>query len=102
METRQNTSFAANQSTDLHTAKSTIDFVMYLRRHSQMLIQLNPPLPVNTPRGKALAQILIDYGAEHDLIWVCFQQDTGEIWCWKNQDVRAERNITFGRDPDER
>ena len=67
-----------------------------------MLIQLNPPLPVNTPRGKALAQILIDYGAEHDLIWVCFQQENGEIWCWKNQDVRAERNITFGRDPDER
>lgn len=63
-----------------------------------MMMQLNPVIPVVTPKGKAVANMVIDYGAEHDLIWVCFQQD-GEIWCWKNQDVRAERNITFGRNP---
>lgn len=60
------------------------------------MLQLNPPLPVVTPRGKAMAHILIDYGPEHDLIWTCFQND-GEIWCWRNQDVKAEVNITFGR-----
>jgi hypothetical protein len=65
---------------------------------NQSMLQLNPPLPVVTPNGKALAQILIDYGPDHDLIWVCAQQD-GEIWCWKNQDVRADTNITFGRMP---
>ena len=62
------------------------------------MLQLNPPLPVVTPKGKAMAHILIDYGPEHDLIWTCFQLD-GEIWCWRNQDVRAEKNTTFNRPP---
>jgi len=60
------------------------------------MLQLDPPLPVVTPKGKALAHILIDYGPEHDLVWVCFQQDN-EIWCFRNQDVRADSNVTFGR-----
>ena len=63
---------------------------------SHTMLQLNPPIPVTTPRGKALAQILIDYGPEHDLIWVCFEAD-GECWCWRNQDIRAQTNITFDR-----
>ena len=62
------------------------------------MLQLNPPLPVVTPKGKAMAHVLIDYGPEHDLIWTCFQQD-GEIWCWRNQDVRADKNTTFNRQP---
>jgi len=60
------------------------------------MLQLDPPLPVNTPKGPALAHVLIDYGAEHDLVWVCFQAD-GECWCWRNQDIRATTNTTFGR-----
>jgi hypothetical protein len=24
-------------------------------------------------------------------------QDTGECWTWRNQDIRAEKNVTFGR-----
>ena len=62
-----------------------------------MLLQLNPPIPVTTPKGKALAHILIDYGAEHDLIWVCFQDQTGECWSWGNRDMRAQQNPTMGR-----
>ncbi len=65
-----------------------------------MMLQLNPPLPVKTPDGKGLAQVLIDYGPEHDLIWVVFQ-DNGECWSWRNQDVRADTNITMGRKADE-
>lgn len=60
------------------------------------MLQLNPPLPVTTPRGKALAHVLIDYGPEMDLIWVCFQQD-GQCWSWRNGEVRAQENITIGR-----
>lgn len=63
-----------------------------------MLLQLNPPLPVETPRGKAMAHVLIDYGAEYDLLWVCFQQADAQCWTWKNSDIRAESNITFGRE----
>lgn len=61
------------------------------------MIQLNPPIPVQTPKGKALAHILIDYGIEHDLMWVCFQKDTGECWTWSNKDIRAESNLSIGR-----
>lgn len=61
-----------------------------------MMLQLDPPIPVMTPKGRALAQVLIDYGAEHHLLWVCFQQD-GECWTWQNKDIRAESNPTFGR-----
>lgn len=60
------------------------------------LLQLNPALPIETPKGKALAHVLIDYGAEADLLWVCFQ-DNGECWTWSNKEIRAQPNITMGR-----
>ncbi len=64
---------------------------------SAMLTQLNPPLPLTTPKGPALAHAVIDYGAEFNLLWVCIQDDTGEIWTWPNPDVRGVKNITMGR-----
>lgn len=63
-----------------------------------MIKQLNPPIPVNTPKGPALAHFLIDYGIEHDFHWVCFQDTNGECWTWRNQELRAQKNITHGRD----
>ena len=61
-----------------------------------MILQLNPPIPVETPKGRALAHVLIDYGIEHDLMWVCFEAD-GQCWTWKNQMIKADDNVTFGR-----
>jgi hypothetical protein len=63
----------------------------------QNLIQLNPPLPIQTPKGPAVAHFLIDYGIEYNLMWVCFQDETGECWTWSNRDIRAQKNITIGR-----
>jgi hypothetical protein len=63
-----------------------------------MITQLNPPIPMRTPLGKGMAQMVIDYGVEHDLLWVVFQNDTGECWSWSNKDIRAQSNITIGRD----
>ena len=60
------------------------------------MLQLNPPLPVVTPKWPGLAHVLIDYGVEADLIWVVFH-DNGECWSWRNQDVRAQANVTMGR-----
>lgn len=62
-----------------------------------MITRIDPPLPLKTPKGKALAYFMIDYGIDHDLMWVCFQNDTGECWTWKNSDIRADDNITIGR-----
>lgn len=61
------------------------------------MIQLNPPLMLITPKGKAVAHFLIDYGLESDLLWVCFQQDTGECWTWNNKHIRIDNNITIDR-----
>lgn len=61
-----------------------------------MILQLNPAIPVETPKGKALAQLVIDYGPEHDLLWVCFQ-DSGECWTWDNTKIRAQNNLTMNR-----
>ena len=62
-----------------------------------MITQLNPPIPVDTPYGYALAHMVIDYGIEHNLYWVCFHDKTGECWTWSNKDIRAQKNITIGR-----
>ena len=60
-------------------------------------LQLNPPIPVETPKGKALAHFLIDYGPEYDLLWICFDDATGECWTWHNHMIRAQDNISLGR-----
>jgi hypothetical protein len=62
-----------------------------------MIVQLNPPLPMTTPKGSALAHFLIDYGPEHNIMWVCFNDADGECWTWQNSDVRACNNITMHR-----
>lgn len=62
-----------------------------------MLLQLNPPIPVMTPKGAGIAHVLIDYGPEHDLLWVVFLTESMECWTYSNKDIRAEKNITFGR-----
>lgn len=61
-----------------------------------MIIQLNPPVPMKTPKGNGYANFLVDRGMEFDNEWVVFL-DNGEIWSFLNRDVRLEKNITFGR-----
>ena len=62
-----------------------------------MLTQLNPPLPLDTPKGAGYAVAVIDYGLEHSLLWVVALNDTGEIWCVPNSDVRMQKNWSAGR-----
>ena len=61
------------------------------------ITQLNPPIPLMTPKGRAVAHFIIDYGVENDLMWVCFQDETGECWTWENSKMRARINETIGR-----
>ena len=62
-----------------------------------MFTQLNPSIPMDTPKGAGLALAVIDYGLEHSLLWVVAIDDTGEIWCVPNADVRAQKNWSAGR-----
>ena len=60
--------------------------------------QLDPPLPVHVlDKGAGFAFAVIDYGQEHDLIWVTAIDETGEIWCTPNPRVRLQANWTMGR-----
>ena len=62
-----------------------------------MLTQLNPPIPLETPRGFAAAVGFIDYGPDYDLLWVTFDDATGECWTWPNPKIRGIKNLTMGR-----
>lgn len=62
-----------------------------------MIIQLNPPIPLSTPKGNGLAWLVLDYGAEHNLMWTVAINDTREIWTFSNVEVRAQKNVTMGR-----
>jgi len=60
--------------------------------------QLDPALPVRVlDKGEGYAIAVIDYGQEHNLIWVTAINDTGEIWCAPNPKVRLTTNWTMGR-----
>ena len=63
-----------------------------------MFQQLEPPIPVHVlDKGDGFAIAVIDYGQEHNLIWVTAINDTGEIWCAPNPRVRMQANWTMGR-----
>ena len=61
-------------------------------------VQLAPPLPLHVlGKGDGFAFAVIDYGQEHNLIWVTAITETGEIWCAPNAQVRMTANWTMGR-----
>ncbi|WP_170004454.1 hypothetical protein [Pseudopontixanthobacter vadosimaris] len=63
-----------------------------------MIIQLNPPIPLHVlGKGDGYALAMIDYGQEHNLLWVTAIDDTGEIWCAPNPTVRMQKNWSMGR-----
>jgi hypothetical protein len=61
------------------------------------MLQLDPPIPMTTPKGEGFAHVLLDYGPESDLYWTVLITATGEIWTYANRHVRAAKNITLGR-----
>ena len=63
-----------------------------------MFTQLDPTIPVHVlKKGDGYAMAVIDYGQEHNLIWVTAITETGEIWCAPNSKVRMDTNWTMGR-----
>lgn len=61
------------------------------------MTRLDPPLPLTTPKGPAMAHFIIDYGIEHHLLWVTFIDSTGECWTFRNPEIRLAKNETMGR-----
>ncbi|MDE0880656.1 MAG: hypothetical protein OSB00_18650 [Sphingomonas bacterium] len=65
---------------------------------STTFTHLDPPVPVHVlDKGTGFAFAVIDYGQEHNLLWVTAIDQTGEIWCARNPRVRMQANWTMGR-----
>lgn len=63
------------------------------------LYQLNPTIPVTViGKGDGYAIAIIDYGQEHNLIWVTALNESAEVWCAPNPLVRMKGNWTMGRE----
>ena len=58
------------------------------------ILQLDPLIPLQTPRGKGMAHLVIDPGAEHFLEFVTFIDETGECWVFRNDQVTLQGNQT--------
>jgi hypothetical protein len=62
-----------------------------------MMMRLDPPIPLDCPKGFGWAHVLIDYGQEHQLIFVVFIDATRECWAVPNSEVRIVNNWTMQR-----
>jgi len=61
------------------------------------LLQLNPSIPVQTPKGHGLAIFVNELSEEHNMLWTVIIDETSEIWTFQNPQIRGSKNITFGR-----
>lgn len=61
------------------------------------ILQLEPSIPVDTPKGAGLAILVTWLNEEHHLLWTVIQDDSGEVWTWENPKVRGQKNIQMGR-----
>jgi len=69
----------------------------FFQKNYIMVTQLNPTIPLITPKGKGFAHLVIDYSQEHDLMWVVFLDKNGECWTFGNKEVKIIDNLTAGR-----
>jgi hypothetical protein len=61
-----------------------------------LILQLDPPLPLVTPKGSGIAHFVIDYGMEEHLLFVVALDDGGACWTFSNPEIRFAVNPTMG------
>jgi len=59
---------------------------MNMKSKTPRVIFLKAKIPLQTPKGNYLANIIVDYGADHGLLWLC----TSKSGCvsWHDKDVK--------------
>jgi hypothetical protein len=60
-----------------------------------MILRLDPPIPLDSPKGFGWSHFLIDYSTEHNFLWQVFIAETGESWIFQNRDIRLQANPTM-------
>ena len=67
---------------------------------SPLMMRLDPSIPLECPKGAGRAILVQDMGEEHDMLWTIIIDrgpNTGQIWTYRNRDVRSRENVTMGR-----
>lgn len=59
--------------------------------------QLNPMIPLDTPKGEGFAFWRTDYSQEHDTLYTVIITSTREIWEFPTPQVRGVKNFSMGR-----
>jgi hypothetical protein len=60
-----------------------------------MMLQLNPTIPVKTPKGDAEALIIIDYGINVNSVWLC-RMKGGKVLHFYSDDILIYDNPMNG------
>jgi hypothetical protein len=60
------------------------------------IIEVQQQIEVETPRGKGRIWLVTEYGSEIEKLFTILLHN-GEIWEYKNNDIRLTSNITMGR-----
>jgi hypothetical protein len=67
-----------------------------------MMLQLEPPIPMQTPHGEGMAILVIDPGIHWNTVWCVALKDTLEIKHYESKDLKIGKNFTFGFVPKEK
>jgi hypothetical protein len=59
------------------------------------ILQLNPPIYVLTPKGDALARLVIDYSPDINTIWVVDLINTRECIHVDSSEIRFSENLMW-------
>lgn len=60
------------------------------------IIEVEQQIEVETPRGRGRIWLVTEYGSEIEKIFTVLLHN-GEIWEYKNNDIKLTSNITMGR-----
>ena len=61
-----------------------------------MILQLNPPLWVQSPLGEGHAVLVIDYGPSLNTVWVVHLFDSGRVVHIDSSEIRMMGNEMYG------
>ena len=61
-----------------------------------MMLQLNPPIWVQTPLGEGHALLVIDYGPSINTVWCVHLFDSGKVVHIDSSELRAMGNEMYG------
>lgn len=60
------------------------------------VIEVQQQIEVETPRGRGRIWLVTEYGSEIEKVFTILLHN-GEIWEYKNNDIRLTSNTTMGR-----